>query len=143
MDKYTWVDFGDSYLPSELNAAYLWAQLESADVIHNDRMKTWEHYYNLLKPYYELNKEHPIVNKKIIELKQKEKFRKSFMEGNEDVMSFVENIKKNYDTSVFNTIINDFICEGKAELHDYISMPQRYLEYKDYEKTMKLINLVL
>ena len=31
VDKYTWVDFGDSYLPSELNAAYLWAQLEKAD----------------------------------------------------------------------------------------------------------------
>lgn len=31
VDKYTWVDFGDSYLPSELNAAYLWAQLERAD----------------------------------------------------------------------------------------------------------------
>ena len=30
VDKYTWVDFGDSYLPSELNAAYLWAQLEAA-----------------------------------------------------------------------------------------------------------------
>ncbi len=44
VDKYTWVDFGDSYLPSELNAAYLWAQLENADIINNDRLKTWNSY---------------------------------------------------------------------------------------------------
>ena len=40
IDKYTWVDFGDSYLPSELNAAYLWAQLERADEINADRLDT-------------------------------------------------------------------------------------------------------
>ena len=38
VDKYTWVDFGDSYLPSELNAAYLWAQLEKADEVNNNRI---------------------------------------------------------------------------------------------------------
>ncbi len=46
VDKYTWVDFGDSYLPSELNAAYLWAQLEQADEINNARIKCWDTYYN-------------------------------------------------------------------------------------------------
>lgn len=50
IDKYTWVDFGDSYLPSELNAAYLWAQLLNADQINQDRLSTWERYYNGLKP---------------------------------------------------------------------------------------------
>ena len=44
VDKYTWVDFGSSYLPSDINAAYLWAQLERADDINNDRLKTWELY---------------------------------------------------------------------------------------------------
>lgn len=44
VDKYTWVDFGDSYLPSELNAAYLWAQLKDAEKIENDRMETWNFY---------------------------------------------------------------------------------------------------
>ncbi len=48
VDKYTWVDFGDSYLPSELNAAYLWAQLEKADDINNNRLNTWEKYYSAL-----------------------------------------------------------------------------------------------
>jgi TDP-4-keto-6-deoxy-D-glucose transaminase len=46
VDKYTWVDFGDSYLPSELNAAYLWAQLLHSDEIERDRMETWDAYNN-------------------------------------------------------------------------------------------------
>lgn len=47
--KYNWVDFGDSYLQSDLNAAYLWAQLEVADNINNNRLKTWNRYYQALK----------------------------------------------------------------------------------------------
>ena len=50
VDKYTWVDFGDSFLPSELNAAYLWAQLEVADEINNDRLATWNAYYKAFAP---------------------------------------------------------------------------------------------
>ena len=49
VDKYTWVDYGDSYLPSELNAAYLWAQLEKADEINNDRLRSWQSYYEELR----------------------------------------------------------------------------------------------
>ncbi len=49
IDKYTWVDVGSSYLPSELNAAYLYAQLESADDIYKDRLNTWNTYYRELK----------------------------------------------------------------------------------------------
>lgn len=47
--KYNWVDFGDSYLQSELNAAYLWAQLEKADEINNNRLETWNKYYKAFK----------------------------------------------------------------------------------------------
>ena len=46
VDKYTWVDFGDSYLQSDLNAAYLWAQLEKADIINQNRLDTWNNYYD-------------------------------------------------------------------------------------------------
>ena len=49
IDKYTWVDIGSSYLPSELNAAYLWAQLEVSDDICSNRMKSWNYYYQGLK----------------------------------------------------------------------------------------------
>lgn len=44
IDKYTWVDYGSSYLPSELNAAYLWPQLEMADEINDFRLKIWNRY---------------------------------------------------------------------------------------------------
>lgn len=49
IDKYTWVDAGSSYLPSELNAAYLYTQLEIADTINNYRLKLWNKYYQNLK----------------------------------------------------------------------------------------------
>lgn len=49
VDKYTWVSQGSSYLPSELNAAYLWAQLEQADKVFDDRMNSWNTYYNNLE----------------------------------------------------------------------------------------------
>ena len=51
VDKYTWVDFGDSYLPSELNAAYLWAQLIRAEEINFIRRKIWYQYERELKPF--------------------------------------------------------------------------------------------
>ena len=49
IDKYTWVNYGSSYLPSELNAAYLWAELEMADEINENRLKSWNRYYSGLK----------------------------------------------------------------------------------------------
>lgn len=53
IDKYTWVNKGSSYLPSELNAAYLYAQLEEADKINQSRLNTWEFYFRELTPLYE------------------------------------------------------------------------------------------
>ena len=50
IDKYTWVLPGSSYLPSELNAAYLYAQLKKADEVYADRMVSWNLYYKLLTP---------------------------------------------------------------------------------------------
>ena len=49
--KYNWVDFGDSYLQSDLNAAYLWAQLQVADEINDNRLSTWNLYYDSFKEY--------------------------------------------------------------------------------------------
>lgn len=45
IDKYTWVEAGSSYLPSELNAAYLWAQLEMANEINEERLASWKRYF--------------------------------------------------------------------------------------------------
>lgn len=49
IDKYTWVDMGSSYLPSDINSAYLYAQLEMAEEINEDRLNSWNKYYKLLK----------------------------------------------------------------------------------------------
>lgn len=50
VDKYTWVDVGSSYLPSELNCAHLYAQIIDPAIINNDRLKSWNLYYELLSP---------------------------------------------------------------------------------------------
>lgn len=49
VDKYRWIDFGSSYLPSELNAAYLYAQLEHDREIYDNRMQSWNHYHQGLQ----------------------------------------------------------------------------------------------
>ena len=49
VDKYTWVSEGSSYLPSDMNAAYLYAQLENEEKIYNDRMNSWHLYYDGLR----------------------------------------------------------------------------------------------
>lgn len=54
IDKYTWVDYGSSYLPSDLNAAYLWAQLEMAEEIQKDRLASFWDYHRRLKPLADL-----------------------------------------------------------------------------------------
>ena len=51
VDKYTWIDIGSSYLPSELNAAFLYAQLENLESIQKRRLQIWHTYYQLLSPY--------------------------------------------------------------------------------------------
>ncbi len=56
IDKYTWVDAGSSYLPGDINAAYLLAQLEMADKVFDDRMRSWNLYYKLLFPLKEKGK---------------------------------------------------------------------------------------
>ena len=50
VDKYTWVDVGSSYLQSELNCAYLYGQIEDPHIINNDRLKSWNSYYERLQP---------------------------------------------------------------------------------------------
>lgn len=56
VDKYTWVDYGSSYLPSELNAAYLYGQLQIAEEINNARLRTWDLYHELLTPLEQAGK---------------------------------------------------------------------------------------
>lgn len=62
VDKYTWVEYGSSYLPSDMNAAYLWAQLERAAQINDHRLKIWETYWQAFAPLAEVGKvSRPVV----------------------------------------------------------------------------------
>ncbi len=56
IDKYTWVNYGSSYLPSDMNAAYLYAQLEMAEEINDKRLALWQRYYDNLTPLMEEGK---------------------------------------------------------------------------------------
>ena len=56
VDKYTWISYGSSYLPSDLNAAFLWAQLERADEINENRLAAWQRYWDALSPLAEEGK---------------------------------------------------------------------------------------
>lgn len=56
IDKYTWVDHGSSYLPSDMNAAYLYSQLEVADEINDKRLSLWNRYYERLSDLKERGK---------------------------------------------------------------------------------------
>lgn len=65
VDKYTWVDVGSSYLPSELQAAFLWGQLEKAEEINQNRLATWNTYHDAFKP---LQQPYPEGHKGLVDL---------------------------------------------------------------------------
>ncbi|WP_270446806.1 dTDP-4-amino-4,6-dideoxygalactose transaminase [Fusobacterium varium] len=102
VDKYTWVDMGSSYLPSELNAAYLYAQLESADEINENRLKSWNIYNKNLKE---------LEDKKILELPKipKECTQNAHMfyikcKNLEERSKLIKFLKENKISSVFHYI---------------------------------------
>ena len=62
IDKYTWVNAGSSYLPSEMNAAYLYAELEEADLINQNRLASWNRYHDELKDLCDAGKiDFPVI----------------------------------------------------------------------------------
>jgi len=102
VDKYSWVDLGSSYLPSELQSAYLWGQLENVELINNNRLKSWNRYYELLKPLEENNliklpfiPNYSIHNAHIFYLKLK---------GIKERTSFINYLKENNVYSTFHYI---------------------------------------
>ena len=97
IDKYTWINYGSSYLPSDMNAAYLWAQLEKAREINENRLNSWNRYYTNLKELEEAGKlqlpyipEHCVHNAHMFYIKLKNiKERSRFIEfmKNKDVLT--------------------------------------------------------
>ncbi len=102
IDKYTWVDFGSSYLPSDMNAAYLYAQLEMADEINEARLTVWNRYYAGLQELQEAGKidlpfvpEHCVHNAHMFYIKAKD------LEERTALISF---LKENGILAVFHYI---------------------------------------
>lgn len=102
IDKYTWVNFGSSYLPSDMNAAYLYAQLEIADKINDARLLLWNRYRENLLPLAQAGKiELPVVpegcthNAHMFYIKAKDL---------EERTAFISYLKENDIMSVFHYI---------------------------------------
>lgn len=111
VDKYTWVDFGSSYLPSDMNAAYLWAQLELADEINNKRLGLWKIYKEELSGLAEEGKvELPYVPEKC------EHNAHMFYIKTEDIEQrsrLIEYLKQNGIGAVFHYIPLHTVAAGK------------------------------
>jgi dTDP-4-amino-4,6-dideoxygalactose transaminase len=111
VDKYTWVDIGSSYLPSELIAAFLWAQMEDAEIITKRRLRIWDRYHQSLKILEEQGKvRRPIVP---LECKHNAHLYYLLLEDLEKRDSFIANLKKKGIGVVFHYVPLDSSPMGK------------------------------
>ena len=152
IDKYTWVEAGSSYLPSDMNAAYLWAQLQKADEINENRLQSWNRYYEGLKDLEEAGKiELPYIpeycehNAHMFYINAKDLEERS---------ALISYLKENGVTAVFHYIPLHTAPAGKEygrfhgedkyttkESERIIRLPMYYeLDEQDAEKVMDLIH---
>ncbi len=152
IDKYTWVEAGSSYLPSDMNAAYLWAQLRKADEINENRLQSWNRYYEGLKDLEEAGKiELPYIpeycehNAHMFYIKAKDLEERS---------ALISYLKENGVTAVFHYIPLHTAPAGKEygrfhgedkyttkESERIIRLPMYYeLDEQDAKKVMDLIH---
>ena len=102
VDKYRWMNYGSSYLPSEMNAAYLYTQLEMADEINDVRLARWHQYYELLLPLKEAGKiELPIIPKDCVQNGHMFYIKAKDMEKRTRLIDFM---KKNDVLTVFHYV---------------------------------------
>ena len=102
IDKYTWVNYGSSYLPSDMNAAYLYAQLEMADEINDARLHVWNRYYEGLKELADAGKiELPVIPEGCVHNAHMFYIKAKDLEERTSLISF---LKENGILSVFHYI---------------------------------------
>ena len=102
VDKYRWQNFGSSYLPSDMNAAYLYTQFEMADEINQVRIARWNQYYRLLSPLAEAGRiELPYVPKECVHNGHMFYIKTKDMEERSALIDFM---KKNDVLTVFHYI---------------------------------------
>lgn len=152
VDKYTWVDMGSSYLPSELQAAFLWGQLEKADAINQNRLATWNAYHQAFKPL-----EQPgLVNLPIIPENCQHNAHMYYLKLKhlDQRTAFIEHLKANDIMAVFHYIplhsapagknFGDFHGEDvftTTESERLVRLPMYY--GMSVEETKKVIQVVL
>ena len=102
IDKYTWVNHGSSYLPSDMNAAYLWAQLQQADMINENRLASWQRYYD---SFEQLEKE-GYVQRPIIPAECKQNAHMFYLKAKdlEERTALISFLKQNDILAVFHYI---------------------------------------
>lgn len=150
VDKYTWIDLGSSFLPSELQAAYLWGQLEKVDLIKQNRLKTWSTYNDAFQSLTSYGVELPTLpndcehNGHIYYLKVRDI---------EEREQFIEYLKANNIMAVFHYIPLHTSPAGKdfavfngddnyttSESERLVRLPMYYgMDRVDLEYTTKLI----
>lgn len=102
VDKYRWMNYGSSYLPSEMNAAYLYTQLEMADEINDVRLARWHQYYKLLVPLKDAGKiELPIIPEDCVQNGHMFYIKTKDME---ERTRFIDFMKKNDILTVFHYV---------------------------------------
>jgi len=111
VDKYTWVDLGSSFLPSELQAAFLWGQLEKADEIKANRMAIWEYYHQAFQALLEYGIELPTIPEECEHNGHMYYLKLSDIEQRE---AFIGYLKSNQIMAVFHYIPLHFAPAGKS-----------------------------
>lgn len=150
VDKYTWVDLGSSFLPSELQAAYLWGQLERVDEIKENRVATWEKYNNAFQsllmhcidlPSVPVECEHNghMYYLKLKNIKQREKFIKYLKDHG--VMSVFHYIPLH--SSPAGKLFSVFYGEDKYTTQDsekLVRLPMYYgMDMREHKKVVDTV----
>jgi len=152
IDKYTWVAAGSSYLPSDLNAAYLWAQMEKSDEIYANRMRSWNQYY----ASFQSLEEKGLVNLPFIPKECTHNAHMFYLKTKDlkERTNFIEYMKENDILTVFHYIplhsapagklFGTFSGEDKyttKESERLVRLPLYYgMQEKDIEKVVSAVN---
>lgn len=131
------IDFARDQI-AKLSALYVSISKE------NFKKEKIEEYFEDIKQYFIPRKTHPIIYKKLIEHKHKDKFKELYQNKDNDICSFLENIVKQYSDSIDNdtvwSMINNFLNNGYSKMDSFIKAPRGWNNYKRYEEASKLIN---
>ena len=131
------IDFARDQI-AKLSALYVSISKE------NFKKEKIEEYFEDIKNYFIPKKTHPIIYKKLIEHKHKDKFKELYQNKDNEICIFLENIVKQYSESFDNdtiwSMINNFLNNGYSKMDSFIKAPRGWNNYKRYEEASKLIN---